>query len=131
LVDRLKREPVKTAQSDLYRTLRVDYTCVSDVQFGCAFHRRMRYQCHFSVKNSKIRLKMHATVKRTPKLHIQNASVIDPLACTAELPLVSHNICCNNWLPQSTMHTISYCNHFFAVTFFYFKYSIGFSNRLL
>jgi hypothetical protein len=22
---------------------------------------------------------MHATVKRTPKLHIQNASVIDPL----------------------------------------------------
>jgi hypothetical protein len=24
-------------------------------------------------------LKTHATVKRTPKLHIQNASVIDPL----------------------------------------------------
>jgi hypothetical protein len=25
-------------------------------------------------------LKTHATVKRTPKLHIQNASVIDPKA---------------------------------------------------
>jgi hypothetical protein len=27
--------------------LGVDYTCVLDVQFGCAFHRRMRFQRHF------------------------------------------------------------------------------------
>jgi hypothetical protein len=32
----------------------------------------------FSVENSKITLKTHATVKRTYKLHILNASVIDP-----------------------------------------------------
>jgi hypothetical protein len=25
--------------------LGVDYTCVLDVQFGCAFHCRMRFQC--------------------------------------------------------------------------------------
>jgi hypothetical protein len=27
--------------------LGVDYTCVLNVQFGCAFHRRMRFQCNF------------------------------------------------------------------------------------
>jgi hypothetical protein len=33
----------------------------------------------FSVENSKMTSKTHVTVKRTSKLHIQNASVIDPL----------------------------------------------------
>jgi hypothetical protein len=27
--------------------LGVNYICVLDVQFGCAFHGRMRFQCHF------------------------------------------------------------------------------------
>jgi hypothetical protein len=29
--------------------LGVDYTCVLDVQFGCTFHRRMRFRCQFWV----------------------------------------------------------------------------------
>jgi hypothetical protein len=31
----------------LLRHLGVDYTCVLDVQFGSAFHCRMRFRCHF------------------------------------------------------------------------------------
>jgi MFS family permease len=27
--------------------LSVDYTCFLDVQYGCAFHCRMRFRCHF------------------------------------------------------------------------------------
>jgi hypothetical protein len=48
--------------------------CSLDVHFtvACVF------DVIFSVKNSKFTLKTHATVKRTFKLHIRNASVIDP-----------------------------------------------------
>jgi hypothetical protein len=101
----------------------LDYTCVLDVQYGCALHCRMHFRCHFqcqklkndienafnsethiqskgsitlafwicslgnrftiacvfnvifSIENEKNTLKTYATVKRTPKLHIQNASV--------------------------------------------------------
>jgi hypothetical protein len=34
-------------------SLGVDYTCVLDVQFGCAFHRRMRFQYHFQCRKLK------------------------------------------------------------------------------
>jgi hypothetical protein len=40
---------------------------------------RLTADVNFSVKNSKMTLKTHVTVKRTFKLHIQNASVIDPV----------------------------------------------------
>jgi hypothetical protein len=55
--------------------LGVDYTCVLDVRFTdeCVFN------VIFIVENSKMTLKTHATVKRTYKLHIQNARVINPL----------------------------------------------------
>jgi hypothetical protein len=48
--------------------------CSLDVRFSveCVFN------VIFSVKNLKITLKTHATGKRTFKLHIRNASVIDP-----------------------------------------------------
>jgi hypothetical protein len=39
------------------------------------------FNVNFEFSTLKITLKTHATVKRTSKLHIQNASVIDPL-CT-------------------------------------------------
>jgi hypothetical protein len=46
-----------------------------DVRFtvACVFY------VIFSVEHSKFTSKTHTTVKRTSKLHIQNASVIDPL----------------------------------------------------
>jgi hypothetical protein len=34
-------------------SLGVDYTCVLDVQFGCAFHRRMRFRCYFQCRISQ------------------------------------------------------------------------------
>jgi hypothetical protein len=56
------------------RCLGVDYTCVLDVRFTveCVLN------VIFIVENSKMTLKTHATVKRTYKLHIQNARVINP-----------------------------------------------------
>jgi hypothetical protein len=49
--------------------------CSLDVRFTveCVFN------VIFGVKNLKMTTKTHATVKRTSKLHIQNASVIDPV----------------------------------------------------
>jgi hypothetical protein len=54
-----------------------DYTfwmCSLDVRFtvACVFG------VNFEFKILKITLKTHETVKRTSKLHIQNAGVIDP-----------------------------------------------------
>jgi hypothetical protein len=37
----------------VFYPLGVDYNCVSDVQFGCAFHHRMRFQCNFWVLNTE------------------------------------------------------------------------------
>jgi hypothetical protein len=37
------------------------------------------FDVNFEFSTLKMTLKAHATVKRTYKLHIQNASVIDPL----------------------------------------------------
>jgi hypothetical protein len=47
------------------------------LRFGCAVWVCV-FNVIFSAESSKMTLKTHATVKRTPKLHIQNASVIDP-----------------------------------------------------
>jgi hypothetical protein len=48
----------------------------------CSFDVRFPVECvfnvNFSVKNLKITSKMHATEKRTSKLHIRNACLIDP-----------------------------------------------------
>jgi hypothetical protein len=53
------------------------------LRFGCAvwkaFMCRMRFQCHFQCQKLKNDVKTHSTVKHISKLHIQNASVIDPL----------------------------------------------------
>jgi hypothetical protein len=50
----------------------------------CSLDVRFTVVCVFnvivSVENSKMTSKTHATMKRTPKLHIQIAIVIDPLA---------------------------------------------------
>jgi hypothetical protein len=52
----------------------VDYTCVLNVQFGCAFHFRMHFRCHFQCQ------KLSNDIKNVfdSETHIQNASVIDP-----------------------------------------------------
>jgi hypothetical protein len=48
----------------------------------CSLDGRFSVECDFnvifSVENSKMESKRHSTVKLTSKLHIQNASVIDP-----------------------------------------------------
>jgi hypothetical protein len=49
-----------------------------DVQFGRAFCRRICFNVIFYFTTLKMTSKTHATVKRTSKLHIQNASVIAP-----------------------------------------------------
>jgi hypothetical protein len=41
------------SRSATHYDLGVDYTCVLDVQFRCAFHRRMRFQCQFWVFNTE------------------------------------------------------------------------------
>jgi hypothetical protein len=52
----------------------------------CSLDMRFSVECVFnvifSVKNSKMTLKTHLTKKCTSKLHIQNASVINPLRAT-------------------------------------------------
>jgi hypothetical protein len=60
--------------------LGVDYTSLAF--WMCSFDVRFAVECVFyvifSVKNSKMTSKSHSTGKRTSKLHIQNASIIDP-----------------------------------------------------
>jgi hypothetical protein len=46
----------------------------------------------FSVKNSIMTSKTHAMVKHASKLHIQNASVIDPLTSYANATTKPHRI---------------------------------------
>jgi hypothetical protein len=57
---------------------RILYTCV----WMCSLDVRFTVACVFDVifefSTLKITLKTHSTVKRTSKLHIQNASVINP-----------------------------------------------------
>jgi hypothetical protein len=62
------------------KELGVNYTCGLDVYF------RVECVCNaiFSVENSKMTSKTHSTLKRTSKLHIQNASVIDQLSKMCE-----------------------------------------------
>jgi hypothetical protein len=57
------------------------------LQFGCAFTVECVFYVIFEFSSLKITLKTHSTVKRTPKLHTQNASVINPLRvdCTFSL----------------------------------------------
>jgi hypothetical protein len=62
----------KAAAEAKARTKGVDYTCVLDVQFGCAFYCRMRFRWHFQCQESKNYLenaldnKMH-----TPSGHLK------------------------------------------------------------
>jgi hypothetical protein len=63
------------------------------LRFGCAFHRRRRFRCDFQCRKLKNDIKTHATEKRTPKLHIQNASVIDPEAFCLNARSIKHIPC--------------------------------------
>jgi hypothetical protein len=56
--------------------LGVDYTFVWMCSLGVLFTTYV-FKVIVFVKNSKMTLKTHITVKRKSKLHIQNASVID------------------------------------------------------
>jgi hypothetical protein len=71
-----KYDTKKCPKQAKMRCLGVDYTFILDVQFGsvaCVFYVNLEF---FTLKMT---LKTHATWKRTSKLHIQNASVINPL----------------------------------------------------
>jgi hypothetical protein len=52
--------------------------CILDVQLRCAYTVACVFNVIFEFSTMKITLKTQATVQRTSKLHIQNASVIDP-----------------------------------------------------
>jgi hypothetical protein len=56
----------------------------------CSLNVRFPVACVFKVifkfLTLKMTLKTHSTEKRTSKLHIQNASVIDPLVCVCYFP---------------------------------------------
>jgi hypothetical protein len=62
--------------------LGVDYTYVLDVQFGCAFHRRMRFRCYLLVFDTENYIE-NAFDRKThiQTAHTKHASVIDPLEC--------------------------------------------------
>jgi hypothetical protein len=60
--------------------LGVDYICILDMcSLGVRLTVARVFNFIFSVENYKMTSKTHAMVKRTLQLHIQNASLIDPL----------------------------------------------------